>query len=728
MPFLLRQNNIGAGCARGGVVMFVFRALALVSLLALGGGCGRRPAPVTVAPLPHFAGEVASDGATLLLRSQRGAPIEWKAATPPVFTFAKQQRALVLMVLGSHMQSSTDQVLRILHDDAGLVQWVKRHYVPVLVDVDQQREYGLMAMDLATRSSKTLNFPVVAWMTGDGNPVTWLVFSPQDDPTKMRQDLRNSMDLIDRMWGDNPEYIEKNSQQDTQKWADSARRYNEFHATCGDDRRATSGTAIKTLLSLHDPLANQIDGLGSRLPLDYLNLLLAHQAMAWQADDTRKRARAVVSDSVSKLASSAAIDPVDGGFYRSRLALDWSLVAPWRDGLTQAQAIWTFATVGKLLGRADCVAVAERALKFQSSTFACDSGLVALVSPRAQLPKDRVYWNSDALKSALSPSAWECLSTRAAMRPRGNIPLESDPSQQYYRLNTLTPQLSVAEVAQRLQRSESEVAQQWQEAMDLVQRLRDEHLSAQPATLCPDFITNVSTISACLALHVATSSREPMQQAVLRWQQFEQHHAANGEWLLESARGEGNNRLLARAGDLAMLMRTLLDFYDCTLDSAWLKRAEQVLTLLENRLVDQRWSEQPNSQRVLAQTQLNGRMVFGESTLGVMKQNIERWRLLGQSLPTSIQRASAIRLPELVEFPQIHTDYLFGLLIEDDGLKLGVPADVLPATRDAVLRLPLRLVTRCSIPANGGNLVLWRGDQQVSATASVSLIESLLQP
>lgn len=341
---------------------------------------------------------------------------------------------------------------------------------------------------------------------------------------------------------------------------------------------------------------------------------------------------------------------------------------------------------------------------------------------------ERVYWNVAELEREMSPSAWDCLFTRAALRERGNISPENDPRQQFYRLNSLVPQLSFAQVAQRLRCSEVEAARNWQEAMESVQRRRDREVGASSPALAADFATSVSTISAYLALHVAVTEGDYLAQARALWSSLEQQFLDQGCWYLESKKNAGSLRLRARAGDLALLLRTVLDFHDATLDPIWLQRARAVMALMESHVLDQRWCEEPVTQRVLAQAVVDGRMVFGSSTVGMMKQNAERWRLLEQELSPVMQRAMSIQLRELVDFPAIHSDYLFGLLIEDDGLKVGVPVDVLPATREAVLRLPLRVVTRCAIPANGGNLVLWRGGKKITDAASVSMIESLLHP
>jgi hypothetical protein len=107
---------------------------------------------------------------------------------------------------------------------------------------------------------------------------------------------------------------------------------------------------------------------------------------------------------------------------------------------------------------------------------------------------------------------------------------------------------------------------------------------------------------------------------------------------------------------------------------------------------------------------------------------LARLHHLSREVPASLYQAAQINVEKIEQSPLIHSDYLLGLLYQENHAIISLPVDVDDEVRQAITRLPLRLFSRKLTPGNGGKVTfsLHRADDATITDAAA--LKSLYQP
>ena len=635
---------------------------------------------------------------------------------------------MLLVYVSSTQQMEATNVFDAILRDPQTVREINDQFVPVLVDGDANREMGILAAMLCSEIKKPVSFPFMMWLTAEGNPVAWLPLDSYAAEDEIISRIQQSQSVVINMWNTDREYIEKNSASDN---ANRRERYKAptFKTSLPSENQALLMGVFRQLHSQFDHFSGNIDGMGSLLLTsiqECFTQVASHPALD---EMTRQRARTVISGNARALLSSAAVDAIDGGFYTSRSDANWSTVTRDRNGLMQTRAIQSFAMIGQALDDASILSAAEKAMQFHEANFALDGGLYANIAAISLMPKEAQCWSIETLKATLAASEYALLKYHYDWQDMGNVPPESDPKREFFRLNLLVPKHDLADSAAH----QSITAQQAQALLNSahaklsVVRKKLLETSVLPPKVAQAQVT-LATASAYASLFAATGKEEYRAKAVTIFAAFRRafHHEDGIHFFQDSLYP---TTTLARAGLIALAQQTALDVYDITLDEAALTYGDSLSdTLVQDYLLDGNIEEVPRSARFINLPITDQSMIFDKSTVGLVKQNLVRLRHLSREVPASLYQAAQINVEKIEQSPLIHSDYLLGLLYQENHAIISLPADVDDEVRQAITRLPLRLFSRKLTPGNGGKVIysLHRADDVTITDAAA--IKALDQP
>jgi uncharacterized protein YyaL (SSP411 family) len=678
----------------------------IISLLAgLSFSCKKKSATPAILPAtPRLISNDTIEGPSPLQLALANSTIHWKQYSPASMQYARESNKMVLVYASTNLQQNAAKVFAHLESDPKVVSEINDHFVPVLVDVDACRELAMISTILSAEIKRSVCFPFMMWMTAEGNPVGWLPISAEESRSAIMARIKQAQYLVITQSLENNDYIHDNSAKDAATRKERL-KMSEVKPTLATERQAFFQKNLRDLNALYDDLSGSIVGVGSLLPTTMLDYYNQASHCASLSASARKRCQDCVTGTTEMLTHSAAIDFLDDGFYSTRIDSSWAVTLTDRNGLTQANAMITFAQISQTLHRADLLQIAEKAMGFQEKYFRTNESLFAATGTPTALTNDTRYWSLNELEKTLSKEELALIKLVCETSAIGNIPAESDPKRLLFRLNSLTMRHSLSEVSKKLSMTIEQATSLLVSAKSKLIEARDKKSSSKESS--PQTATamvTLRTVSAYAALFTASGKTDYREKALSTMASFQKVFASKKP--MQYYHGSLYPSVTdARAGLIAAAIQTSLDLYDITLDQTWLDYANEWLTYLcEHYIVDNRLEESPPSCRLMNLPVVDYRMIFDQSTIGVMKQNCGRLAMTGRKVPDQIMQLCQLSFDTLNAASVTHTDYLLGLLYNDLSTMILVPADVSPALKDEIMLMPLRSIIRKSVPANGGKV------------------------
>ena len=114
------------------------------------------------------------------LRSRADDAVNWQGWSPTLFEEAKQEQRLVFALIGSSRFTTTTHFFDQLKKHPELIKRLNDQYVCTLVDIDVHPEMALQMAALCVEIKRPVSFPVIAWISHEGSPVTWLPLTEKD--------------------------------------------------------------------------------------------------------------------------------------------------------------------------------------------------------------------------------------------------------------------------------------------------------------------------------------------------------------------------------------------------------------------------------------------------------------------------------------------------------------------------------------------------------------------
>jgi len=651
-----------------------YRWLAFTAAISLTVGCKENnatsgPPPATPVLMSNNVGDHPSP----LLRAVADSPIGWKQLTPTTINFARESEKILLVMACSSMFSADVEVLKKIDKADFLVQEIRANFVPVFVDVDSCREFGIIASILSQEIGKSITFPFLMWMTPDGNPVASLPLRA-GGTDQVVQTMRNCQNVSLSISSDSLDYIKNNSRLDA-----LGRRERLKPKVPATEMPIERGDALldslHNLHSYYEKDSLSIANTGIQLPITYLDFMRIAAQCPALPENERRLSRDILINYLGMMMDSAAIDFLDGGFYFCRKDKSWAWTQPDRNAITQADMVCLLSEAYNLTENETFRSAALRTMEFLEENFSLDDGSYYTFSSSVNVSDELRLLTMEDLKASLDTDEFALIKEYCAISQLGNLPFESDPRKEMFRRNSLTCRKPLAAVAKACSITELRAEELLATARLKLLKKRQVAMPIQPKEPTPDARATARAVSAAAAIYRMTGKERWKDMAVRSMQALRRtfHSSDTPTFYPASAFPSTTD---ARAGTVTQMTKAALDLHQISGDASWLEYAATLSKHIEaTHLVDGFVEDTPVSARTIINVPcLDRSMLFDVSTTGILRQNLIRMEQFGLPRNELLYTATQRQIGALKTMPVLHTDYLISVIYEDFPVDLRLSA------------------------------------------------------
>lgn len=613
---------------------------------------------------------------TSLLRRQAASPVHWQQARPEVLADAKNARRIIFVCLVSSLQPESQKVLDELAASPALVETINNSYVPVLVDAQANREFALAANLLANEMRRPVSVPFFMWLSPEGNPIAWIPLQEKWVPT-----FENSDSMVKAVWKESYDYVLSNSREDAK--LRTKRIASSLKADGGTAPNA--GEIVRDLSTLYDEGSRQFDQSGGLFPAGMLECLALAATQEGLSSSTREMAGTAARGATLRFLNSALVDPLEGGLYHSRRSQDFDLPNFQVSTDTEARAVVALAACHRLGNMPEAKEAAEQFTRhLREHCMSQDGWYIHSLSlnPAAENPG---LWTTEEIDAKLSPEERKVFTAVTNVSSLGNISLDSDPQRRYFRFNSLARARKLADVATKLSMPEAQLGEIYHSATRKLSKARIDRDGSPLREEAIYLRTQCRVISALCAAFTLTGKEEYRKDATSLFQRINKEFITSDRQLVQIL-GAPPYSATARALDYAVMIQASLDLYQITADPALIASCSDWFGVISDRYLNNgSLTELPTGMEWLQVPVVDMQMVFEESTVGLLFQNLQRFEKCGGKTPVAIRDVLSKQFHPAWDQALPHTDAVLGVLANQTFPKVQAPESaVSPQLRSAL--------------------------------------------
>jgi hypothetical protein len=336
------------------------------------------------------------------------------------------------------------------------------------------------------------------------------------------------------------------------------------------------------------------------------------------------------------------------------------------------------------------------------------------------------------VQKALGPEDAEWWIKATGMKGLGNLPSEVDPRREFFRCNTLSLARTVAQLAAEQSQPLDAFTPRFEVAKAKLLAIRNERMGK---TLRDDTAHAASTfrmVSAYAAAFVATGDDAYREKAAALLQRARNAFAV-GPRLREFTTDAPPAVGAGRAFLYALAMQAILDVAAISSDDQWLLWSEDLATTSAELFTGNGFlKECPDDAKLIDLPVTDLVMLFDDSTAGLVSLAECRLAEIGRPLVAGFSQLATPMPTYALDRPVLHTDLLLATVARHYKVTAVYGADLSPALKLAVERLPLRVVQRRAarpadqVPAGAVKLLLGEKEDSRIVTTPEALKEALL--
>ncbi len=685
------------------------------------------PGPqVVLAPELQSNGLGSLPGA--IYQSQADAPIHWQPWTKISLKRAKAAGRLVFGVIAMPQQPRFQQVLAALARDRDVVKAIHENYVPILIDGDAAREIGILTADLSGEIQRPLHLPMFVWLTYEGNPVAWIPVA-KTESSEVADLFDQSHLMVSRMWKDSPDYVLKNSSMDN---ANRRARILQRKITKSVSEQPDVDVVrcLRQLISLYDPISRTFDGTGGLFPSGGLELFATASIHPGLSPAVRSRAMETTRNLMADLLSSAMFDPLDGGVFSARGSTSWALPQFVRNCSDQARVAVALLQVYRATGDPQVLEKALGLISFLEKSYVTSEGLFAVGLAEPTVPAQWM-WSVEDIEKALSPedAAWWIKIN--GMKGLGNLPSEIDSRREYFRCNTLGFAQTMGEIAAGQSQAVETFAPRFEAVKAKLLAVRNARLGKTRRDECSHASSTFRMVSAYAAAFGVTGDERFREKSVALLKRAREAFTV-GPGLRMFSVDAPDSLGAGRAFLYALALQSVLDVAAITSDDHWLFWSEDLATTATELFVSNDFLKECADNAKLIDLPITDLlMLFDDSTVGLVSLAESRLAALGRPLVASFSELATPLPLQALDRPLLYSDLLIATFVRHYGITVVLGADIPPALKRAVERLPMRVIQHRlarpedQVPAGSVKVLLPAGESRMAATAE-TLHEAIL--
>jgi len=505
------------------------------------------------------------------LTSQTTSAIHWQPWDKNIFTHASSERKTILAFIGSGTDANSIEILKILNRSAASCNLLNEHHVNVLIDSNRHPDLEFFAASLCIKSGSPVSTPLLIWFSYEGHPISWVAVDPHSSHD-IHELISRMSNTVYRLWQDDPEYVLQNSRDDFK------RRKASLPTPPEQNDPLIPIRALRQTASLFDPTSNTIDGMGSMSSARYIELLIAGSHHPDISDTQRASYAKVATIVANKNLLQGIIDPLDGGTFSGIQQTTSALPSFTKTLKAQAHTMSALYSLYQVSGDQKHLQAANAILAYTEKHLALPDGgySLGIVYAENNAQDNPCIWTLEEIEAALTEEEARICTIAFGLRGLGNIPLLDDRDRSYFRKNTLTWKLTLAELATQTSIDMETLKQGLESITKKLAKLRTE----KPPKATKENLSTAESIalftSSCISAYRVTGNTDHLNRAT-KALTFIRKNFLDDSSNLHRARYNGELQSHPGTGtDHALVCQAALDLHEVTFDATWLKFASNV--------------------------------------------------------------------------------------------------------------------------------------------------------
>ena len=626
----------------------------------------------------------------MVYRSQVDSAIHWQPLSRETIELAGNSKRLILAAVVLPQQSFFQSSLRALQEDEKVVAEINSTYVPVLIDGDTMREWGILTAELCTETRMGPQFPFLIWLTPALRPIASLPISSagRNPVTKI---FKEAHAMVVRLCKEDAKYIERNSVFD-QKARETRILERIEKVEVSADPTNDSVRALRQLVSLYDPATRTLDEVGGLFPVGALDLLGLGVKLRGVPEELREKSEGVLRCLLDDLLSSAMFDPLDGGVFTVRRGRSWMFPEFYRDCGSQARVVQSLMDCYAVTGDKRALEMGLGVLNFIEREYAV-SGVYGVAGGISADPK-KWLWKVEDLMELLTEKEMKLWIEASGVQAMGNLPVEADTARIFLRSNSLRGSKSAEVIATEQGLDLEEVSSILDGVRKKLLKVRAERLGSPSSSVEASAAASFRVVSAYASAYGVTGKAEFLQKAVVTLNQAKVQFSRGAE-LIAYESGVDPYVNGGRAFLYGLALQATLDVAAITLDEAWLLWADDLATTVAERFVEKKFIREVGRYRGSLDLPISDAvMIFDESSVGLLSKSCSRLLALGRPVLDDLGKHLE-RLPMVaLKLPNSYSDVIQAALVRAYGTTYLCGPGISKNTRDQLVRLPLRGINR----------------------------------
>ena len=558
-----------------------------------------------------------SEAPTDHLKTYADIPIPFQPWSPDLLELSQKTQKPIFAYVSSANSPASRHVADILFKKSSLAEEFSKKFICSVVSIEQAPEMALLAFHLSGEIKQSVNFPMLLWLTHEGNPIAWLPLNSLQEAKRITNITQDSIALVQDIWENSSLYAIKNSRRDN---VARTKRLNFFWEQADEKPAMTRQSAFvkysREYISLYNPLDKNFDSAGALLPsrtVSFVSLIAQHPALS---EEVQNDARTALAGLLGILTSSAMHDPVDGGYFTLSRGDDWSLPLFTKDLSSQSEYGIALFQAAEALTMPEAMQNAIELLEAIEKNMLTKPARQVISTKAENKDAGLFIWSLTKLKKVLTPEEYQLARQLFHLKKLGNIKLESDINRSFLRLNSLPFQ--DAHNAPVLNDPDKMALYQ-----NILAKLRNLRLEK-----ADEFFSETSIPASSLASLVrlyteafrVTNDAQYLTKALKYADILLENYLPKNEMPLRFP----DSAVLFRGLDYARCILAFNDLYQLTLDSKWLNTSNRLANeALKNlRLADGRIAEASEESQVMNVSVSDTSMIFTDSSFALLESGL----------------------------------------------------------------------------------------------------------
>jgi uncharacterized protein YyaL (SSP411 family) len=534
------------------------------------------PTENTTAHLAKHTNRLAREKSPYLLQHAHN-PVEWYPWAEDAFEKARGENKPIFLSIGYSTCHWCHVMAHESFEDESTAEILNREFVNVKVDREERPDVDRVYMTFVQATTGHGGWPMSVWLTPDLKPFVGGTYFPPDDRYG-QPGFKKVVERVAAAWKQDPQKISESGSRIIAALSESqTHSHGHEHELPGANSIAA---AYKQIARSFDPQQGGYGG-APKFPRP-VTLNFMFRVYAREGADSEIGAAALEMNlfTLRKMAAGGIRDHLGGGFHRYSVDPYWHIPHFEKMLYDQAQLAVSYADAFQITRDPLFESVLRDTLDYvrrdmthgDGGFFSAEDADSVIEHGKPDHAEGAFYvWSEKEIDIVLGAEA-ELFKSHYGVQPHGNAPAGSDPHDEFRGKNILIERRTVAETAERFGKAEADVSASLRRSRETLFRLRDKRprpqlddkiITAGNGLMISAFARGAQVLGAGDYAAAATRAAEFLQRELYDPERNE---------LARNYR-EGRSAVAGFADDYAFLIQGLLDLYEATFETRWLKFA-----------------------------------------------------------------------------------------------------------------------------------------------------------